>query len=347
MVYPCVASSSDAIWLMRPLRPAKARGRTFHRAGREAAGLDAGGVERTTIEIAEALARAGHCALVASRVVSMTFIPLLAYYLLRPRRQPGDAAAARRAVRLRRFQQRLLRWYARHQRDLPWRKTRDPYAILVSEIMLQQTQVDRVIPKYHEFLQKYPTVKALASADPREVRRRIEIGAQRQLHDRQLGLRGGAVCHRVWAEETYCSSETHYADGAWHHVAVTVGAGGGKLYADGVLVAVGWTGQWHAEFEREGEGLHARAGLADTRFRLRPGEKVRGPRILALLWEGKRLHGHNMLRSLLTRRYLPPLQGKPQRPLVSVNVCFTHHGAGGFLEKATENEVLSLIPPFR
>lgn len=73
--------------------------------------------------------------------------------------------------RVRRFQHRLLAWYARHKRDLPWRKTRDPYRILVSEIMLQQTQVDRVIPKYREFLTKYPTVEALAQADPRQVRK--------------------------------------------------------------------------------------------------------------------------------------------------------------------------------
>jgi len=65
----------------------------------------------------------------------------------------------------------LLRWYQRHQRPLPWRKTRDPYKILVSEIMLQQTQVDRVIPKYHEFLRRYPTVKALAEARQAEVRK--------------------------------------------------------------------------------------------------------------------------------------------------------------------------------
>ncbi|MCZ7627309.1 MAG: A/G-specific adenine glycosylase [Candidatus Methylomirabilis sp.] len=69
----------------------------------------------------------------------------------------------------RRFQRRLLRWYARHQRDLPWRKTSDPYKILVSEVMLQQTQVDRVIPKYHEFLRKYPTVEELAGASVSDV----------------------------------------------------------------------------------------------------------------------------------------------------------------------------------
>ena len=73
--------------------------------------------------------------------------------------------------RLKFFRRTLLRWYARHKRDLPWRKTRDPYAILVSEIMLQQTQVDRVIPKYREFLRKYPTVKALAAARPQQVRK--------------------------------------------------------------------------------------------------------------------------------------------------------------------------------
>ena len=55
----------------------------------------------------------------------------------------------------RRFQTRLLKWYEKHGRDLPWRKTSDPYHILVSEVMLQQTQVDRVIPKYHEFLDRY------------------------------------------------------------------------------------------------------------------------------------------------------------------------------------------------
>src|SRR3954451_13138399 len=69
----------------------------------------------------------------------------------------------------RRFRQRLLTWYGRHGRDLPWRKTADPYHILVSEIMLQQTQVDRVLPKYAEWLEKYPSMEALAGAPEREV----------------------------------------------------------------------------------------------------------------------------------------------------------------------------------
>jgi A/G-specific adenine glycosylase len=71
----------------------------------------------------------------------------------------------------RRFQRGLLAWYAGHGRDLPWRATSDPYHILVSEIMLQQTQVERVIPKYHEFLTRYPTLDRLARARPAEVRR--------------------------------------------------------------------------------------------------------------------------------------------------------------------------------
>ena len=68
------------------------------------------------------------------------------------------------------FRTRLLAWYRRHGRDLPWRKTDDPYHILVSEIMLQQTQVDRVLPKYGEWLQKYPTLRVLADAEENDVR---------------------------------------------------------------------------------------------------------------------------------------------------------------------------------
>ncbi len=71
----------------------------------------------------------------------------------------------------RKFQRRLLKWYDECGRDLPWRRTEDPYKILVSEVMLQQTQVDRVIPKFHEFLQKYPTIQDLAEACPEDVRK--------------------------------------------------------------------------------------------------------------------------------------------------------------------------------
>jgi A/G-specific adenine glycosylase len=63
----------------------------------------------------------------------------------------------------------LLTWYAAHGRDLPWRRTRDPYAILVSEVMLQQTQVERVIPRWHAWLERWPTVVSLAGATAGDV----------------------------------------------------------------------------------------------------------------------------------------------------------------------------------
>src|SRR6266700_3650831 len=63
----------------------------------------------------------------------------------------------------------LLTWYAAEQRELPWRSVDDPYAILVSEMMLQQTQVDRVLPKYRQFLATFPTLAKLASAPTAEV----------------------------------------------------------------------------------------------------------------------------------------------------------------------------------
>jgi len=94
---------------------------------------------------------------------------------------PAESTASRRRSRKtplplptpaekRRFRTRLLTWYRRHGRDLPWRKTDDPYHILVSEIMLQQTQVDRVLPKYSEWLAKYPSLDALAAAPEDDVK---------------------------------------------------------------------------------------------------------------------------------------------------------------------------------
>jgi A/G-specific adenine glycosylase len=68
-----------------------------------------------------------------------------------------------------RFRRRLLAWYRANGRSLPWRETDDPYHILVSEVMLQQTQVDRVLPKYREWLEKYPSLTALAAAPDADV----------------------------------------------------------------------------------------------------------------------------------------------------------------------------------
>ena len=67
------------------------------------------------------------------------------------------------------MQELLLAWFQANSRDLPWRKTRDPYAILVSEVMLQQTQVDRVIPRWQAWLERWPNARALAAASTGDV----------------------------------------------------------------------------------------------------------------------------------------------------------------------------------
>ena len=78
-----------------------------------------------------------------------------------PKSNPDGAAT---------FRRRLIAWYRRAARDLPWRRTRDPWAILVSEFMLQQTQVSRVLDYYPRFLGRYPTARHLARARPAAVR---------------------------------------------------------------------------------------------------------------------------------------------------------------------------------
>jgi len=75
------------------------------------------------------------------------------------------------STNVRAFQRALLRWYRRHGRDLPWRRTRDPYAILVSELMLQQTQVATVIPYYNQWLRRFPDFVSLARASENDVLR--------------------------------------------------------------------------------------------------------------------------------------------------------------------------------
>src|SRR5690606_30997332 len=75
----------------------------------------------------------------------------------------------RSQVEVARLHDDLLSWYAACRRDLPWRKTRDPYAIWVSEVMLQQTRVDTVVPYYERFLARFPTAQALAEAPEDDV----------------------------------------------------------------------------------------------------------------------------------------------------------------------------------
>ena len=113
----------------------------------------------------------------------------------------------------------------------------------------------------------------------------------------------------------------------------------------GVIVGIGWTGNWSAHLTVENQGLTARVGLKETHFVLHPGERIRTARILLLLWEGKRLHGQNMLRSILHKHYIPRLKGKEREPMVSVNACFTYNGEGGFLTQANAKNLLPLVNP--
>lgn len=84
------------------------------------------------------------------------------------------------------LQSRLIEWYKKNHRPLPWRQTRDPYRIWVSEVMLQQTQVQTVVPYYQEFIQRFPTVETLAKADLQQVLKQWEglgyYGRARNLH---------------------------------------------------------------------------------------------------------------------------------------------------------------------
>jgi A/G-specific adenine glycosylase len=95
---------------------------------------------------------------------------------------------------------RLLDWFAERGRDLPWRRTHDPYAILVSEVMLQQTQAARVVPRYLAWLERWPTVDALAGASTAEVLRAWQgLGYNR----RALNLHRAAreVATHGWPED--------------------------------------------------------------------------------------------------------------------------------------------------
>lgn len=90
------------------------------------------------------------------------------------KRAPDSVAKLPDAAWTRSLARRLLTWFARHRRDLPWRRTRDPYRVWVSEIMLQQTQVATVVPYFERFVAAFPTVDALARAEEHEVLRHWE-----------------------------------------------------------------------------------------------------------------------------------------------------------------------------
>jgi len=88
------------------------------------------------------------------------------------------------------FRQALITWYNEEKRDLPWRQTSDPYYIWVSEVMLQQTRVDTVIPYYNRFIDKYPTMESLATADEEELLKMWEgLGYYSRARNLQSGVR--------------------------------------------------------------------------------------------------------------------------------------------------------------
>lgn len=88
------------------------------------------------------------------------------------------------------FQENLVQWFQREKRDLPWRKTKDPYKIWVSEVMLQQTRVDTVIPYYENFLEKFPTVEALADAPEEFLLKQWEgLGYYSRVRNLQAGVK--------------------------------------------------------------------------------------------------------------------------------------------------------------
>ncbi len=98
------------------------------------------------------------------------------------------------------MQDELLTWYAWKGRDLPWRRTRDPYAILVSEVMLQQTQAARVVPRYLEWLERWPTVESLAAATVGDVIRAWQgLGYNRRAVNLHRAAR--LVAEQGWPED--------------------------------------------------------------------------------------------------------------------------------------------------
>jgi A/G-specific adenine glycosylase len=127
----------------------------------------------------------------------VSFVP----FAVQDRMMNDNSTAVEVVPALRRWvRQRLASWFARHARDLPWRKSRDPFGIWVSEIMLQQTQVATVVPYFKRFLEAFPTVRRLAAADEQQVLRLWEgLGYYRRARDLHAAARrlvaehGGAV----------------------------------------------------------------------------------------------------------------------------------------------------------
>ena len=115
-----------------------------------------------------------------------------------------------------------------------------------------------------------------------------------------------------------------------------------------IIIAVGWTGNWKATMESPDDvvlqlkaGMRSRDYLSDPRFYLYPGEKVRTPRILAMVWEGETIESNAQFRQLIYKHYSPLRNGQEPLPVVSCNTCFTRDG--WWLTQTTEENQISLI----
>lgn len=111
-------------------------------------------------------------------------------------RSPESTLSPSDADQRARIRRRLVRWFHGHQRDLPWRRDRDPYRIWVSEVMLQQTRVATVVPYFERFLQAFPTLADLAAADEQAVLRQWEgLGYYRRARDLHRAARELVAAH--------------------------------------------------------------------------------------------------------------------------------------------------------
>jgi A/G-specific adenine glycosylase len=138
------------------------------------------------------------------------------------------------------FCKRLLTWYRRHHRALPWRETRDPYRIWVSEIMLQQTRVTAVIPYYQRFLERFPTVEALAAAPEAEL---LEcwsgLGYYRRARQMQQAARRIVAGHGGVFPDTYQELEALPGIGSYTAAAIaSIAFGRPHAAVDGNVIRV-------------------------------------------------------------------------------------------------------------
>ena len=141
------------------------------------------------------------------------------------------------------FQKRLLTWFRAHQRDLPWRSSRDPYRIWVAEIMLQQTRIAAVMPYYERFLDHFSTVESLADAPQQEV---LKLWSGLGYYSRARNLH--AAAKEIVAEHNGKFPRTLEAALQLPGIGVYTAAAVLSIAYDAPLTAT-WPGCWH-EFTR-------------------------------------------------------------------------------------------------